>query len=125
MNFPEFYKVLKHIMTKEELDIQINEDNFNLFMILRYLSFYHPNICKLINETVNKYDIQSAYLKAEDGYNLIYNMIPKLPYKFIKYVKKPSVKNLRDKEISDEDVENLARLFEVSTREVRNMLKNI
>lgn len=112
-------------MIKNDLDVQINEDNFNLFMIDRYLSFYHPNICKLINETLNKYDIHNMYLNPEDGYKFVYNMIPKLPYKFIKYIKKPTVKNLRDNNISDEDVKNLAVLFEVSTREVRAMLKNI
>lgn len=112
-------------MIKNDLDVQINEDNFNLFMIDRYLSFYHPNICKLINETLNKYDIHNMYLNPEDGYKFVYNMIPKLPYKFIKYIKKPAVKNLRDNNISDEDVKNLAALFEVSTREVRAMLKNI
>lgn len=124
MNFPEFYKVLKHIMIKNDLDVQINDDNFNLFMINRYMSFYHPSICKLINETSNKYDIYNMFLDSEKGYKFIYNMIPKLPYKFIKYIKKPAVKNLRDKDISDEDVQNLANLFEMSTREVRNMLKN-
>lgn len=125
MNFSEFYKVLKHIMTKDDLGFQITEDNFNLFMVNRYLSFYHPNICKMINETSNKYDIQNNLQHYENAYEYIYNIIPKIPYKFIKYIKKPAVKNIRDNNITDEDVKNLANFYEISTREVRNMLKNI
>lgn len=125
MNFPEFYKVLKHIINKEKLDINITEENFNLFMINRYLSFYHPNICKLINEYSNNYDIHNMYLKPQDGFDFINAIIPKLPYKFIQYVKKPSVSNLRKNDISDEEVENLASVMEMSKREIRNMLQYI
>jgi hypothetical protein len=59
----------------------------------------------------------------EEGYNFLKSLIPKLPYKHIKYIKKESVQNQRNKNISDETIAKLANYLEISRREVRHILE--
>ena len=123
MNFDEFFPLLKSIFTKKCYNINPTADNFNTYLAVRYISFYHPSLCELLNESVNKFKINSMFNEAEDGYNFLKALIPKLPYKHIKYIKKESVKNLRDKNIPDETVTKLANYLEVSQREIRQILE--
>ena len=60
--------------------------------------------------------------EPEEGYKFLKALIPKLPYKHIKYIKKESVKNQRDKNISDETIAKIADYLEISRREVRAIL---
>ena len=123
MNFDEFFPLLKSIFTKKCCNINPTADNFNTYLAVRYISFYHPSLCELLNESVNKFKINSMFNEAEDGYNFLKALIPKLPYKHINYIKKESVKNLRDKNIPDETVTKLANYLEVSQREIRQILE--
>lgn len=61
--------------------------------------------------------------EPDEGYKFLKALIPKLPYKHIKYIKKESVKNQRDKNITDETVTKLANYLEISSREVRHILE--
>lgn len=122
MNFDEFFPLLKSIFTKVDCDISPNNENFNTYLAARYISFYHPSLCELLNESINNYKINSIFNEPEDGYNFLKALIPKLPYKHIKYIKKESVKNQRDKNISDEAVAKIANYLEISQREVRAIL---
>lgn len=122
MNFDEFFPLLKSIFTKKQCNILPTAENFNTYLATRYISFYHPSLCELLNESINKYKINAAFNEAEDGYKFLMGLIPKLPYKHINYEKKQAVKQQRDKHISDETVTRLARYFELSEREIRNIL---
>lgn len=124
MNFDEFFPLLKSIFTKKRVNIIPTAENFNTYLATRYISFYHPNLCEILNESINKYKINVNFNEAEDGYNFLMALIPKLPYKHIKYEKKQSVNNQRNKHISDETITKLADYFEISQREVRNILLN-
>ena len=97
-------------------------DNFNVYLATRYISFYHPSLCELLNESINKFKINSMFNEPEEGYKFLKALIPKLPFKHIKYIKKESVKNLQDKNISNEIVVKIANYLEISQREVRDML---
>lgn len=122
MNFDEFYPLLKSIFTKKDCDITPCADNFNVYLATRYISFYHPSLCEVLNESINKFKINSIFNDPEEGYKFLKALIPKLPYKHIKYIKKESVKNQRDKNISDEAIAKIADYLEISRREVRAIL---
>jgi hypothetical protein len=123
MNFDEFFLLLKSILDKSESGVQPSNENFSLYLATRYLSFYHPGLCDLLNESVNKFKINSKFATPEDGFNFLKALLPKLKYKHIKYIKKQAVKNQRDKNISDETVTKLANYLEISRREVRHLLE--
>ena len=126
MNFNEFFSLLKSIFTKERCEIKPTEENFNVYMILRYISFYHPTICIYINETFNNYNVFSKFLSPEDAYKYLKVIIPKLPYTKISYINKPTTQKLKKRNIDDSKIEKLASYFEISKREVRDILtKNI
>jgi hypothetical protein len=122
MNFDEFFPLLKSIFTKDDCDIVPCAENFNVYLAVRYISFYHPSLCEVLNESINKYKINAMFNDAEDGYKFLKGLIPKLPYRHIKYIKKESVKKQREQEIPDEVITKIANYLEISQREVRNIL---
>lgn len=122
MNFDEFFPLLKSLFTKKQCDISPTSENFNTFLATRYISFYHPSLCEILNESINKFKINAMFNEPHDGYDFLMALIPKLPYKHIKYIKKEAVKKQREKAIADESVTKLANHLEISTREVRNIL---
>ena len=122
MKFDEFFILLKSIFDKSEVDIEPSNDNFNLYLAMRYISFYNPAFCQLMNETANTFKINAQFSTPVDGYKFLKGLLPKVPYKKIKYVKKQSSKNQIDKNISNEMLSKLANHLELSTREVRNLL---
>lgn len=122
MKFDEFFILLKSIFDKSEVDIEPSNDNFNLYLAMRYISFYNPAFCQLMNETANTFKINAQFSTPVDGYNFLKSLLPKVLYKKIKYVKKQSSKNQIDKNISNEMLSKLANHLELSTREVRNLL---
>ena len=63
-----------------------DESQFNLYMIDRWSSMYSPEIANFINETSNKY--WSLFTEKVNQYNFIYNILPRLKYKKIQYLKK-------------------------------------
>ncbi len=125
MNFDEFFPLLKSIFTKEKCDITPSLENFNVYLATRYISFYHPSLCEILNESINNFNINKMFTNPEDGYKFLKALIPKLPYKHIKYIKKESVKNQRDNHISDDIIKKIANYFEISEREVRKILLNL
>lgn len=122
MNFEEFYPILKSIFTKEDCKLEISQENFNLYLATRYISFYHPSLCELLNQSINNFKINSKFNEPEEGYKFLKAIMPKLPYKRINYIKKESVKNQRDNNISDDVIARLANYFEVSRREIRQII---
>lgn len=122
MNFDEFFLLLKTIFTKDDCDVVPCAENFNVYLAARYISFYHPSLCEVLNESINKYKINAMFNDSEEGYKFLKGLIPKLPYRHIKYIKKESVKKQREKEIPDEVIAKIANYLEISQREVRNIL---
>ena len=124
MNFDEFFPLLKSIFTKKCVNIIPTAENFNTYLAIRYISFYHPSLCEVLNETLNRYKINAGFNTPEDGYKFLMALIPKLPYKHIKYEKKQAIANQRKKDISDETIKKLADYLEISQREIRNIFLN-
>ena len=84
MNFDEFFPLLKSIFTKKSCNITPTAENFNTYLATRYISFYHPSLCEILNESVNKFDINKIFDDPEDGFKFLKALIPKHPYKHIK-----------------------------------------
>lgn len=124
MIFDDFFQLLKSIFTKKQCNIIPTAENFNTYLATRYISFYHPNLCEILNESINKYKINVNFNDPEDGYKFLMKLIPKLPYKHIKYEKKRASSEMKKRNISDESIKKIAEYLEISQREVRNILIN-
>lgn len=117
------YVLLESLFTKADVDISPNESNFPVYLINRYISFYHPNLCIFIDDAMNKLqklDLLSDSLLAYKTYKAI---IPKLPYHKIEYVKKPVSNTASKYQFNDTELSTLANLLEISKREVLEDLR--
>lgn len=124
MDFPQFYKVIDSITTKQELPFQINEDNYSQYMVNRYLSFINPQSCIFVNDVFN--DITSFPFESQDEkYRMMMTVFPKVGKKYIKYKKKTVSKKIEKSQIPDEDIDALASMLEVSKREIRDYISSL
>ena len=65
------------LYSKKKIDMNCDDETqFNQYMINRWTSMYSPEIASFINETSNKF------------WSLLYNLLPRLKYKKIQYIKK-------------------------------------
>ena len=100
---------------------QEGEQSFVTFLINRWLSFYSKDTPNFVNETLNKYS--NLFEDKQQQYRLYYNLIPRLKFKRIKYIKKIK----KDKE-EDNNYKLIARNNNISERELKlyvDLSKNI
>lgn len=119
MDFKEFYQLLNEAITKDKSNVTPSDENFNIYLMNRYLSFYHSEIAIHIAKTTNRLGFIPD---DEDAYYCIKGILPKLPKSFINYVKKPAVLAAQECDFDEEEIYNEARLHECSKREIRNMI---
>lgn len=75
------------LYSKKKIDLNCDdEQQFNYFMINRWTSMYSKEVCNYINNTSNKY--WSLFTDKKPQYNYLYNVIPKIKFKKINYIKK-------------------------------------
>jgi hypothetical protein len=114
-----FFDIISHLFYKrpikeaslEEADIQ----QFTPYMISRWLSFYDKRQCILSNETLNRF--HSIDENKSSLYKLYYELIPKLSYKKIQYIKK--TKESKDENSLEANIIMLAKNHNISSREVK------
>jgi|TARA_R100000152_G_C6748165_1_gene171753 hypothetical protein len=116
MNFFQLQNKLFYSKKTEagELDAE-GEQAFVPFLFNRWLSFYNENMCIFTNETLNKFS--TIFENKQDTYKLYYNIIPRLKWQKIKYIKK--------KKKEEEDKINLALIAKnknISIRELKQYL---
>jgi hypothetical protein len=92
---------------------------FMPYMINRWLSFYDRSQAVLVNETLNKFS--NVLGDKSKMYKLYDNIIPRLSYKKITYVKK--VKQEKDKENEIENIAMIASNKNISEREVKQYVE--
>ena len=111
------------LYSKKKFDINIEDKSFNLYMLNRWISMYSPELCYYINETSNKkiYDILP---NITSQFNYLFNILPKLPYKKINYLKKSQIKKENNSKKNDnyKYVKDYADNFELSQREIEMYL---
>ena len=116
MNFFEIQNKLFY-STKteaEELDTE-GEQAFVPFMFNRWLSFYNNDMCVFVNETINKFS--TIFEDKQQTYKLYYNLIPRLKWKKITYIKKKKT------EEEEENFNLIAKNKNISVRELKMYMK--
>lgn len=88
-----FFELLTNTFYTKKEQVLDSESSqyFNGYMFNRWLSFYSDNLAIFTNDTLNKF----GYIFDTDKqsqYSLFFNLIPKLRYKHIKYIKKKKEK---------------------------------
>jgi|TARA_R110000787_G_scaffold336_9_gene1298 hypothetical protein len=101
------------LQNKEQYTIKDGED-FVPFMIQRWCSMVSPELCFILNETINTH--ASAMEDKQMWHDGFLAMVPAVGYKRISYMKKAK------KEHAD-DVKLLARRLEISCREAAVMVE--
>lgn len=115
------FDYLNTILFDKSNEISIEENDFNLYMVNRWLSMYSPDMANVINETSNKYG-QTLAVK-EDQFKFLLNMLPKQRKKHIGYIKKKKeIKSTKEEAI--DMVTLIAKKMEISKREVENYISN-
>ena len=99
------------------LDME-GEGAFVPFLINRWLSFYSKDTPIFVNETLNKF--AGVFDDKQATYRLYYNLIPRLKFKRISYIKK--VKRQDVDEDSETKIALIARNKNISIREVRQYI---
>jgi hypothetical protein len=91
---------------------QEGEQAFVPFLFNRWLSFYSKDTPNFVNETLNKYS--NIFEDKQQQYRLYYNLIPRLKFKRIKYIKK--IKGQKEEE---ESYDVFAKNNNISQRELK------
>lgn len=103
--------------SKKRIDLNSDDENqFNAYMINRWISMYSIDMVSIINDTSNRYS--HIYHVKQEQYNWFYNLFPKMRFKKISYIKKNKKQNNIDDK-SDDLVPLIAKNHEISEREVR------
>lgn len=113
MNFFQLQNKLFY-SKKEKADYldQEGESAFVPFLINRWLSFYSKDTPHFVNETLNKYS--GIFEDKQRLYRLYYNLIPRLKYKKINYIKK-----VKKSSEDDTDLVLVAKNQNISVRELK------
>ena len=110
------------LFNKKKLNtINEGETQFNYYMVARWCSMYSPDICEILNETTNFYG--KSFITKQEQYEFLLNILPKVKKKRINYFKK----NKEEKIEENSEINNLAKVLELSRREVKeyiDFLKN-
>jgi hypothetical protein len=122
MDFKEFYKLLDEVITKESSGIIPTKENFDSFLFNRYLSFYHPEIAVFLSKTANRVNWVVDSDEPQSAFNCLLGIFPKLPKRFIDYVKKTITDELKELKVKDEDIWIEARMNECSKREILDLI---
>ena len=116
MNFFQLQNKLFYSKKTEagELDAE-GEQAFVPFLFNRWLSFYNNNMCVFTNETLNKFS--TIFENKQDTYKLYYNIIPRLKWQKIKYIKKK-----KKEEEGEINLALIAKNKNISIRELKQYL---
>ena len=117
MNFFQLQNKLFYSKKTEagELDTE-GEQAFVPFLFNRWLSFYNNDMCVFVNETVNRFS--TIFDDKQQTYKLYYNLIPRLKWKKITYIKKTK------KEEEEVDLASIAKNKNMSVRELKMYIEN-
>ena len=97
-----------------ELDLE-GEQSFVPFLFNRWLSFYSKDTPQFVNETLNKFG--AIFDDKQRQYRLYYNLIPRLKFKRIKYIKK-----VKREQEDESDLYLIAKNKNISVRELKQYL---
>lgn len=111
---------IKTLFFKVKLTESLNDDSIQTFipyMVTRWLSFYSKSQATIANEILNRY--AGVFTDKYDTYKFYSNIIPKMPFKKISYIKKNKVDTTKEVEHLDLVANNL----NISVRELKEYLE--
>jgi len=86
------------INSKNKIELNCDDESqFSIYMINRWLSFYSNDVSNYVNETCNKY--ANLFSTKQEQYNFLYNVLPKLKFKKINYLKKLKKEDKEEKSV--------------------------
>jgi hypothetical protein len=123
------FDFIKDIIYRKKGDLLDNIDNeqeFQPYIVSRWLSMYSPDMAKIINLTTNR--LYPVYNNKKEWYQALLGIIPKTYYKRIKYIKKKVTRKEQKQNIDkdkdkDKVIEIIARNKQISKREVEYYIK--
>ena len=119
-----FFNTLNDVLFYKKGDKLDNIDHytdFSPFLINRWCSMYSPDMCRIVNDTMNRY--HSLFEDKQQMYKLYLNLLPRVSQKYIRYIKKKKVD--KDK-VDTEELERVAAIaqgLELSKREINNYIE--
>lgn len=125
---PTIFEYINSILfSKKKLDINMDDNTYSSFMINRWASMYSAEMCYFINKTTN-FRLDKIFGNSkEDQYKFLLNLIPKLKYSKINYLKKSKKETIKqtnkDNGIEINLEEAYANNYELSQREIKEYLK--
>ena len=107
------------LFTKEHnLSNVDDEQEYNQYMVNRWISMYSPNMATFINNTTNwLYPIME---EKSFHYNFLHKIAPQVKRKHIPYIKKST-----EKQEEIDNIELIAQKLELSKREIKYLLDNL
>jgi hypothetical protein len=113
------FKLIYNVLHKKDKTLKFEKEKISLYLFCRWLTMASIKNVKIINETINKlsYKIQDN----EMLYKILLEIIPKIKYKKIQYIKKEKTK--QENKEDQEFINNLSFNLEMSKQEICNMLK--
>jgi hypothetical protein len=92
--------------------------DFQPYLICRWISMHNPQFAILLNDTTNH--LYKGLVSKEQWYQLLISIIPKDKYRYIKYIKKSKKEKNQDESI----IQQLAVTLQTSQREVCQFLEH-
>lgn len=128
INFPEFYKLLQQLITKRDSGIEPDKENFNRFLMTRYISFYPaPFMAAYVNEYLNRRYVSNFADKQGEAVQFSYmnTIIPQMPYNRIKYTKKKKSSITYENGLDEEELLRLAKFRSVGKQEILKEIEEL
>lgn len=120
MNIFDLLKDIIEVKSGEALDNFDTLQEFQPYIVCRWLSMYSSDHAEMINCTVN--EVYPGIETKEMWYQLLTTIVPQNKYRYANYIKKSKKeKKFTDKEVSI--INLLSRNLEMSRREVAQMLE--
>jgi hypothetical protein len=115
------FSLLKDIITNKKGDLikhEEDENEFQPYLVSRWLSMHTPQTARMLNETVNKH--YNVYEEKQMWYKMFIDLIPKQNMGRIKYIKKVKKEKSVDRKKA---LKMIADSLELSTREVEQYIE--
>lgn len=112
------FDIIQDVLYKKVGDKLQNVDNeaeFVPYMVGRWCSMHSPEVATIVNNTTNR--LWSVPQTKTEWYGLYLNVLPRVKFKRIEYIKKPKADKEKEEDIAA--MEFLAKQLELSVREVK------
>jgi hypothetical protein len=112
------FTIIQDILYRKSGDCLQNVDaeaEFVPYMIGRWISMHSPECATIVNATTNR--LWSVCQTKQEWYSLFLNVLPKVKFKRIEYIKKPKTDKEKAEDIAA--MQFIASQLEISLREVK------